>query len=158
MPMDWIFSGDGWTCGMRVAGVLLRNGKILLQREADGSEYAIPGGHIRIGETLEDGLKREWQEEMGTKILLKRMLWTEECFWEWKGKRAHDLAFYFLIGLEDEDALPDDGFLRPHKDNSRIVLEWMPLEKLQDIVVYPEFIKNENLNDNAPVKHFVTRA
>ncbi len=158
MPMDWIFSGEGWMCGVRVAGVLLRNGKILLQREADGSEYAIPGGHIRIGETLEDGLKREWQEEMGTKILLKRMLWTEECFWEWKGKQAHDLAFYFLIGLEDEDALPDDGLLHPHKDNSRIVLEWMPLEKLKAIVVYPEFINNENLNDNAPVKHFVTRA
>ncbi len=48
--------------------------------EKDGKEYALPGGHVKIGETLEDGLIRETMEEMGIKIECKRLLWSEECF------------------------------------------------------------------------------
>ncbi len=158
MMKDWIFSGDDWTCGVRVAGVLMRNGKILLQRERDGNEYALPGGHIHIGERLEEGLIREWQEEMGTEILLKRMLWTEECFWEWKGRMAHNLSFYFLIELTDDAVLPDDGLLHSHKDNSQIVLEWMTPEEMKKTVIYPDFIKNEMDCLDGPMKHFVTYA
>lgn len=156
--MDWIFSGDKWTCGVRAAGVLLRNGKILLQREEYGHEYAVPGGHIKIGESLESGLIREWQEEMGTEILCQRMLWTEECFWEWKGKQAHNLSFYFLIGLADDTALPDDGLLHSHKDNRHIVLEWVPLDRLKSMIVYPAFIREAVFQLDGPMKHFVTYA
>lgn len=143
---------------MRVAGVLVRNGKILLQRERDGNEYALPGGHIHIGERLEEGLIREWQEEMGTEILIKRMLWTEECFWEWKGKKAHNLSFYYWIDTENPADLADDGQPHSHKDNSRIVLEWVEMERLKGMTVYPEFMKETIFCLDAPVRHFVTRA
>lgn len=155
---DWIFSGEGWTCGVRAAGVLVQNGKILLQREENGCEYAVPGGHIRIGETLEDGLNREWLEEMGVQIRCQRMLWTEECFWEWQGRKAHNLSFYFLIELEDGAALPDDGRPHPHQDNCHILLEWVALEKLKDVTVYPEFMKEAVFRLDAPAQHFVTDA
>ena len=158
MMKDWIFFGENWTCGVRVAGVLMRHGKILLQRERDGNEYALPGGHIHIGERLEEGLIREWQEEMGTEILIKRMLWTEECFWGWKGRKTHNLSFYFLIELTEDAALPDDGLLHSHKDNSQIVLEWMTPEEMKKTVIYPDFIKNEMDCLDGPMKHFVTYA
>lgn len=158
MQRDWIFSEDNWTCGVRVAGVLIRNGKILLQREEDGHEYAVPGGHIHIGETLEDGLKREWLEEMGTEISCQRILWMEECFWEWKGKKAHNLSFYYRIETKTPDDLPDDGQNHSHKDNSHIVLEWVGLDALKDSVVYPEFMKEAIFRLEAPTQHFVTRA
>lgn len=158
MRMDWIFSGENWTCGVRVAGVLVRNGKILLQREVNGHEYAVPGGHIHISETMEDGLKREWLEEMGTAIYCQRLLWTEECFWEWKGKKNHSLSFYYRIETENPSALPDDGLTHSHKDNGRIVLEWVELDALNDIVVYPEFMKEAIYRLDEPIRHFVTRA
>lgn len=158
MMQDWIFSGDEWNCGVRVAGVLVRNGKILLQREENGTEYAVPGGHIRIGETLESALRREWQEEMGTEIKCKKMLWTEECFWEWKGKKAHNLSFYYRIDTENSADLADDGQPHSHKDNSCIVLEWVALDRLKGIVVYPEFLKEAVFSPDAPVRHFVTSA
>ena len=158
MRMDWIFSGENWTCGVRAAGVLIRNDKILLQREENGHEYAVPGGHIHIGETLEDGLKREWLEEMGTAICCQRLLWTEECFWEWKGKKNHSLSFYYRIETEKPDDLPDDGLTHCHKDNSHIVLEWVELDALKDIVVYPEFLKEAIFRLDEPMQHFVTSA
>ncbi len=158
MQRDWIFAEENWKCGVRVAGVLIRNGKILLQREADGCEYAVPGGHIRIGERLEDGLKREWLEETGLSIRCQRMLWTEESFWEWNGKAMHDLSFYYLIETEDDEALADDGLPHAHKDNGRILLEWVPAEKLAGLTVYPSFLKTEMHHLGEPVQHFTTYA
>ena len=30
-------------------GVLVKNNRVLVQRDKNGSEYALPGGHIKIG-------------------------------------------------------------------------------------------------------------
>ena len=48
MNQDWIFAVDNNTCGVRTVGVLVRDGKILVQRDRNGNEYALPGGHINI--------------------------------------------------------------------------------------------------------------
>lgn len=64
IEQDWIFDTDTCRCDLRSAGVLLQDGKVFLQRSAGGSEYALPGGHVRAGETTEHALLREWQEEM----------------------------------------------------------------------------------------------
>ena len=59
MEKDWIFRTDEYICDLRTVGVLVRDGKLLVQRDRDGSEYALPGGHVKIGETTADGLVRE---------------------------------------------------------------------------------------------------
>lgn len=35
-------------CSPRAAGSLIGGGKIYLQKEKSGSEYAIPGGHVSV--------------------------------------------------------------------------------------------------------------
>ena len=99
MSKDWLFLSDDYICDLRTVAVLVKDNKILVQRDRNGNEYALPGGHIKIGETLEDGLIRETMEEMGVRIECRQMLWSEECFWEWNGKQAHNIAFYYLIDL-----------------------------------------------------------
>ena len=81
MQKDWIFPTENSVCDLRTVGLLIKDGKILVQRDRDGSEYVLPGGHVKIGETLEDGLIREFKEETDTDIKCIRMLWSEECFW-----------------------------------------------------------------------------
>lgn len=63
---DWLFSSDEYICDLRTVAVLVKDNKILVQRERNGNEYALPGGHVKIGEMLEDGLIRETMEEMGS--------------------------------------------------------------------------------------------
>ena len=140
---DWLFTTENYICDLRTVAVLVKDSKILVQREKDGSQYALPGGHVKIGETLEAGLIRETQEEMGVKIECKRMLWSEECFWEWNGKKAHNVAFYYLIELCDSSEIPDNGEFVSHKDNCDVVIGWMPIEEIQNVVIYPEFLKKE---------------
>ena len=45
-----------------------------------------------------------------------------------------------------------------HKDNSNVVIGWMLIEELEDVVIYPEFIKEQIHDLDAPPQHFVTRA
>ena len=52
MDKDWIFRTDEYICDLRTVGVLVRDGKLLVQRDRDGSEYALPGGHVKIGEGI----------------------------------------------------------------------------------------------------------
>lgn len=63
-----------------------KNGKILVQRDKNGNEYALPGDHVKPGETTVDRLGLEFREETGSDILCERLLWTEECLYELNGK------------------------------------------------------------------------
>ena len=157
MAKDWLFYEENTVCDVRTVGVLVRDGKILVQREAEGKEYALPGGHIHIGETLEEGLIREYAEETGAQVRCERMLWTEECFWEWNGRKAHNLAFYYLISLAPGSDIPDTGEFVSHKDNCNVVLGWMPLEELKNVTVYPAFLKEEVFRLEDGIRHFVSR-
>ncbi len=157
LEKDWLFSADTYSCDIRTVGVLVKNNKILVQREKEGNEYALPGGHIKIGETLEDGLFREYKEETGIDIKIKHMLWSEECFWEWGSRLAHNISFYFLIEESDGFEIPDVGEFVSHKDNCNVVIGWMDIDQIQNIVIYPEFLKNEIYNLNGQIKHFVSK-
>lgn len=157
MDRDWLFTVDDNICDVRVAGVLIRNGKILVQRDRSGNEYALLGGHIKIGESLEDGLVREYKEETGADISCLRMLWSEECFWSWDGRKAHNFSFYYLIELSDGSDIEDSGEFTSHRDNSDVVFGWMPIEKLQDVMIYPEFLKKEVYHLDGPIQHFVSK-
>ena len=155
---DILFKADDCVFSVRTAGVLVQDGKILVQRDKDGNEYALPGGHIQLGETTADGLVREYKEETGADIRPLRLLWTEECFWEWNGQKAHNLVYYYLIELCDGSDIPDFGEFVPHKDNCNVVVGWMPIDKLRDIIVYPEFLKKKIFELDRPPEHFVDRS
>ena len=155
MTKDWLFADDHTICDVRTVGVLVRDGKLLVQRDRNGNEYALPGGHVKVGETLSDGLVREYKEETGADISCIRLLWSEECFWEWNGKAAHNFAFYHLI--DDHSAISNTGDFTSHKDNSSVVFGWMPIEALPNITIYPEWIKTEIFHLDEPMKHFVSK-
>ena len=158
MEKDWLFRTDEYICDLRTVGVLVRDGKLLVQRDRNGGEYALPGGHVKIGETTADGLVREYKEETGADIKVGKLLWTEECFWEWNGTQVHNIAFYYLIELAEISDIPDTGEFVSHKDNCNVVLGWMPIEKLEDVTIYPDFVREQIHNMDAATQHFVTSA
>lgn len=57
--------------GQSVAGVLIKDGKVLLARHTYGAGKGlliIPGGYIMYGESPQDALKREYLEEVGLSV------------------------------------------------------------------------------------------
>jgi len=54
-----------------VGGVVIRDGRALLVRrghEPLKGEWSIPGGTVKLGETLEEGVRRELKEETGLDV------------------------------------------------------------------------------------------
>ena len=143
--------------GLRTVGVMVRDGKILVQREKDGTEYALPGGAVQMLETTEEALVREYKEETGADIEIKHLLWTEEDFWNYKGRRHHGLAYYYLIDFCDGSDIPETEEFISQKDDCNVVLGWMPIDKLKDITIYPTFLKDEIYNLNGELKHFISK-
>lgn len=154
MGRDWLFQTEEGKCNFRCAAVIIRGGKLLLQR--DRGEYALIGGQVQVGETGAEAVIREFQEELGVSIRCGSMLWSEECFWEWNGQMTHTLSFYYPADFCEGSDVPDDGLFRPQKDNPRIEIGWIPIEDLNQLTVYPEWIKQQ-IHTMQP-GHFVTRA
>jgi ADP-ribose pyrophosphatase YjhB (NUDIX family) len=61
---------------IRAAGILVKGDQILLVRhEKNGKSYwLLPGGGVDFGETVEQGLIREFQEEVGLNIKVGPMV------------------------------------------------------------------------------------
>ena len=60
-----------------VAGVCLKDGKVLLARHTYGSgngKLIIPGGYVKFGEVPEETLVREYLEETGVRVKAGRLL------------------------------------------------------------------------------------
>jgi nucleoside triphosphatase len=81
-------------------GALILNseGKMLLVKSHKwGDRFTIAGGHVEVGETLLQALKREIREEVGLEIHDVKFLMTQEAifnreFW----KRRHFIFFDFV--------------------------------------------------------------
>ena len=55
-------------------GILSQSGKILLQKRADKGTWGLPGGAIELGESAVEALVREFYEETGVKVTVKKLL------------------------------------------------------------------------------------
>src|SRR5690606_19490041 len=68
---------------VRVAAVCMRgDGRVLLHRTAGASVWSLPGGRLRVGESVADCVRRELREETGAKAEPGEVLWTAEHFFE----------------------------------------------------------------------------
>ena len=155
---DILFKTDDFVFSYRIQGVLIRDGKALLQRA--GEDYALIGGHVAAGETSKETLVREFREEIHADIAVDELLAVGEVFFPWSsGKPCHQIGLYYAVHLLDESQIPLDGEFHGYDDldGERIDLDycWVPLEKLTEIALYPPEMVPHILARSKEVLHFV---
>ena len=65
---------DGAKHSVSVAGVVVRDdGRILVVQRRDNARWEPPGGVLELGETFEDGVRREVAEETGVTVDIERL-------------------------------------------------------------------------------------
>lgn len=160
MQNDILYFNDDYIFSYRIAGVLVRDGKILLQKPKD-DDYSLIGGHVSAFEATADTLKREFKEEIGADISVGSLIGVGEIFFNWGKKPCHQISLYYKVSLCDESQIPLDGVFSGYDDfgNTRIDLDfcWVTLEEFEKAVVYPLEMKEHILSRSDGVYHFVCR-
>ena len=157
---DILFKTERYIFSYRVAGICIRDDKVFLQKPANDSGYAFPGGHVEFGETNAETLVREFKEEISADVSVGDLKWVAEIFFPWGDKPCHQICLYYDIALKNEKQISFDDFFigDEHIDGRSFPIEfhWIPLDKLDDIEVYPanvaELMKKYNTGG---VQHFV---
>lgn len=112
-----------------VAAIILRDGAYFATQRGYGEfegMWEFPGGKIEPGESREDALKREIQEELGVDIYIKELL----CTTEYDYPTFHLTMHCYLCSVASGEIE-----LREHKSAQWLTaetldtIEWLPADK-----------------------------
>lgn len=129
----------------RVCGILTDRGRVLAMRDERSPYYYLPGGRVRLGETAEQAVRREMQEELGIAPRIDRPLWLNQGFFteDVDGLDYHELCLYFLLDASETDLLSRGDTFTRQEGRRTHVFEWLPFARLNDAYFYPIFLKTE---------------
>lgn len=160
MQKDIFFKTDDFVFSFRVGGLMVRDGKVFLQKHRKKEEYYIVGGHIVSLETAKDALKREFKEELGVEIGVDDLMAVAEMFYPWEETPWHQICFYYKVHLEDAGSMSLDGVIHGHDelDGQQFDLDfcWVPVDRLEKgMDLYPPQLIPIILEDKKEISHFI---
>lgn len=85
----------------------VKGGIILIERRNAPYGWAIPGGFVDYGESLEDAARREAEEETSLKVTLKEMLYTYSN--PARDPRRHTVSTVFTATAKGNPTAADDA-------------------------------------------------
>lgn len=156
MKQDMCVPCDEGILNIRVGGIIMRDGKLLMVGN-DRSDYLYSvGGRIKFGETAEEAIVREILEETGVKMEIDRLGFVHENYFYGDtpanlGRLIYEISFFFYMKVPQDFAPVSESFT---EDQSKEYLKWVSLD--EDIQMYPTFFRSELQHPENTVKHFVT--
>lgn len=157
MSQDILFDIEDGLFSYRVAGVLIRDNKVLFQQADNEPGYAIPGGHVNFGELSKNALIREFKEETNIDIYVVRMLWISEIFYPWGEKNCHQICLYYLIEANGDidTTAAFDKIDDVDEKFSHVTFKWVNIDDFDEIEIYPAQAKDYLKNISTQIKHFI---
>jgi ADP-ribose pyrophosphatase YjhB (NUDIX family) len=117
-------------------GVIIRDRSILMVEFTDINDphYNIPGGGVRVGETLREAVRREVMEETGGAVSVGELLFVyEHVQYATHITHPHVVSFFFRCNLlpETEPCLPETP------DPNQTGVHWVPFNRVPHVTLYP---------------------
>ena len=134
----------------RVAGIVTQGDRFLIHQFKGADFFFLVGGRVKLGETAEQALLREFEEELGVRPLSCTVAFVAENFFTYEAEAFHELSFYFNVEGLSPEALPLDGETREN-----ITFLWRTRDELKTLNLQPEFLKAELGKPLAGIRHLV---
>ena len=101
-----------------------------------------------MGETAEQAMEREVQEELGVTLKISRPLWFDQAFFtkDTDDLRYHELCIYFLMDISDTNLLGKGDTFTQTEGHLTHIFEWLKFDRLKNESFYPIFLKEEIYN------------
>ena len=155
-PSDLTLPVDGGFLNVRVGAIIQNNGQFLMVYNPAVDYCYSVGGRVKFGETLEQAVVREVEEETGCRLAIDRLGFVHEAFFYGDGKTnagkvIQELSFYFYMKTPAHfepvcTSLAGDG-------QSESLL-WLTPDS--NIKFFPAFFRTELPNPSRHVRHIVT--
>ncbi|NHJ05034.1 MAG: NUDIX domain-containing protein [Candidatus Heimdallarchaeota archaeon] len=144
----------------RVAGILINDGKILLQTDDLVDFWVLPGGSVKLFESSEQAIKREFKEEMKLDIEIDRLLWVVENSFDFDNTKIHGIEFIFLVkplnkisglkqqvfqGIENDLTVTTESIYKDQKELT-LTFRWFHSSELDSITIKPQIYNSELKN------------
>jgi ADP-ribose pyrophosphatase YjhB (NUDIX family) len=118
-----------------VRSICVQDGYLLVVQPSDNPDacYSFIGGEIEFSELMEEGLKREYQEEMGVEAKVLRYLFMVENLFQFDGKLIHSLEHYFQTEVSRPKTISQE---------SHLIQCWLPVKHLPDYDIRPCVVRD----------------
>jgi nucleoside triphosphatase len=116
------------------AGALIfnqHNRVLLVLSERWGGRYAVPGGHIELGERIEETVLREVKEETGLDVYDLKFIMMQECVYDKEFYRKMHFIFFDYSCKTDAD---ENDVILNHEAQA---YSWVTLDAALDMPLDP---------------------
>lgn len=129
--------------------IIVKDNRLLLTKNRDqqGFFYLFPGGGQEKEEELRAAVARECMEEIGCEVEVGDISYIREYigknheFAEWDSD-IHQVEFYFECRIKDGGS----DFQGTNPDEHQVGVEWIDLERLTRLRIYPRKLAERILN------------
>lgn len=143
--MDISFKTPDGKFNYRVCAMMISDGKILAMHDERSPYFYLPGGRVAVGETAEDAVIREVQEELQITPKILRPLWLNQAFFteDVDNQNYHELCIYFLMDISHTELLSRGDSFTVTEGTHTHRFEWLSFDRLKTEYFYPLFLKED---------------
>jgi ADP-ribose pyrophosphatase YjhB (NUDIX family) len=126
-------------------GIIKNQDRLLVFRGYDSKKgevfYRLLGGGIEFGETGEQALRREFQEELATDLENVKYLTITENIFTYEGEAGHEIVLVFTADLANKD-LYQKGSMSILDSKEKHTVSWQKIDDFKSgrLILYPEGI------------------
>ena len=127
-----------------VIGVAIRDDRVLAIEGFDAHKserfYRPPGGGIEFGEKSEEGLRREFLEELDVELIDIGYLGALENVFAYEGQPGHEVVLVYRVELGTAERFMGETVAGVESDGSPFAARWLPLEAVRrgEAILYPD--------------------
>ncbi len=142
--MDLTFKSEKGIFNFRTCGIVMLEGKVLLEHYRKKDFWVLPGGRVSFGETSGTAVIREMEEELNMKVSGASLAYLIENYFRYDGYIYHEIAhLYYFNEILNISNFPVNDIVIKGADYSDQVFYWKDISELHTIDLKPAILKNK---------------
>ena len=109
-----------------------------------------------FGESTDCAILREYEEEVGVRLQIDRMIAIIENFFDLQGDSWHQYIFFYQL-RDDNNVLEFFEGEREIEDNKEAVYRWFDSNELKSVPLKPDCSREILMNISHSIQHYINR-